>query len=247
MPILDSTAKVALSGSVFSPAYFIRVDIDSPPMRFTTFGADQVISGSGDSELDGTYVAWAGQLLQVGDISFSENGSDTLTLALSGIVTIDTDLLNDIGDRSKWQGKLFRIWCRLYDELGVTPQGAIFPLYTGYMSSVKIVAAPEEQLIQVSIENWRAAFSQASNRTYLDQKDYDATDTSAQATIAAANGMRRDTGGAKDGGTIPGGTNPNVTPGFGWTGSGGYVAYTPYPDNQSVSYDNPSFTGTQKA
>lgn len=245
MPRPDATAKTALL-SHFAAAYYFRLDIDATPLRFTNFVADTTISASGDSELDGTYTAWGGQFLEVGDIANSDSGSDTLVVRLSGIVSIDTDLLNDIGDKTKWQGKLCRIWCRLYDETGVTPQGAIFALYTGYMSSVRIIAAPEEQAIELSIENWRAAFNQASNRTYLGQKDYDSADTSAQATLAAANGMRRDSGA----GAGPGGPAPPVAdsgggiigPGYG----GGFVSQTPYPDAPPQS-NNPDYTDTSLA
>lgn len=193
MPVLDSTAQAALESPALAVVYYIYANIDTG-LRFTTFGSETVISGSGDAELDGTYPAFGGQLLDVGDVSNSDSGSDTLTLRLSGITSIDSDLINDIGDRTKWQGRIFRIWFRCYDESGVTPQGAIVPLYTGYMSTVRIIGEPEMQAIEVGIENWLAAFSQASNRSYLNQKDYDAADTSAQATIAAANGLRRDTG-----------------------------------------------------
>lgn len=217
MPTMDSTAKTAAASTGFAAAYLIYLDLLGGALRFTTFGVDTVVSASGDSELDGTYPAFGGQLIDIGDISNSDSGSETRTITLSGIVSIDTTLLNDIGDRSKWQGRSCRIWCRLYDETGTTAQGAIFPLDTGYMSSVKIVTQPDQQIIQLSIENWRAAFNQASNRTYLGQKDYDSADTSAQATIAASNGLRRDGGAGAPGiGPGPGGNQP----GFGATGNG---------------------------
>jgi hypothetical protein len=200
MPRPDATAKAAIEGPAFASAYFLFLDFKDDPLRFTTFGQDTVVASSGDAELDGTYPAFGGRLVDVGDVSNSESGSDTLTITLSGIVSIDTDLLADIGDKSQWQGRLCRIWCRIYDENGVVPQGAIFPIYTGYMSSVRIASEPESQTLQLSVENWLAAFSQASNRSYLNQKDYDPADTSAQATIAASNGIRRETGGATSGG-----------------------------------------------
>lgn len=194
MPRPDATAKAALAGPAFAAVFYLWLDISGDPLRFTNFGQTTTISGSGDSELDGIYPAFGGQLLEIGDINNSDGGSDTLIVTLSGIVSMDTTLLNEIGNKALWQGRLCRIWCRLYDETGTTTQGAIFPLYTGYMSNVRVTAAPDEQAIQLSVENWRAAFHQPSNRTYLGQKDYDSADTSAQATIAASNGLRRDSG-----------------------------------------------------
>ena len=228
MPQPDATAIAALEGPALSVAYYIYANIDTG-LRFTTFGSETIISGSGDAELDGTYPAFGGQLLEVGDVNNSDGGSDTLVLRLSGITSIDSDLINDIGDRTKWQGRIFRIWFRCYDESGVSPQGAIVPLYTGYMSTVRITGEPKMQAIEIGIENWLAAFSQASNRSYLNQKDYDAADISAEATIAAANGMRRDTGatgpiggggfGGFTGGGTGGGGIGSAYGGFGGSGS----------------------------
>lgn len=226
MPTMDSTAKTAAAGSAFAAAYFIFLDIVGDPLRFTTFGVDTVVSASGDSELDGTYPAFGGQLIDIGDVSNSDSGSEAMTITLSGIVSIDTTLLNEIGDVTKWRGRTCRIWCRLYDETGVTAQGAIFPLYTGYASSVKIVTEPEQQVIQLSVENWRAAFNAPSNRTYQGQKDYDAADTSAAATLAASNGMRRDTGGAGAGAPgAPGDMGPGGNSGGSLSGNGVGGAY----------------------
>jgi hypothetical protein len=195
MPILDSTAQAAL-GDHFAVAWYIFLDLDGDPLRVTTFGQDTVFSSTGEVDLDGnTFVAFAGSLLDVGDVSNSESGSDTLLVTLSGIASIDTTLLADIGDKTKWQGRLCRIWFRLYDAAGVTPQGAIVSHYTGYMSSVRFVAAPKAQSLQLSVENYLAYTTQASNRSYLNQTDYDSADTSAAATIAAANGLRSHSGG----------------------------------------------------
>lgn len=243
MPRPDATAKTALASTAFSAVYLIWADFADGALRFTTYGQDTTVSASGDSELDGTYVAWAGQWLNIGDIDNSDGGSDTLTLTLSGIASIDSSLLNEIGDKSKWQGRACRIWCRLYDEAGASAQGAIFALYTGYMSSVRVVMAPEEQLIEVTLENWRAAFNAASNRTYLNQKDYDSADTSAQATISAANGRRRDSGGAD--GAFPNSGGYPDTGGWG-AGGGGVTNFTPYPDAPSQSL-NADFTDTSRA
>lgn len=213
MPDLDATAVTATQTG-FAAAYFLFLDITGDPLRVTTYGKDATFSATGDSDLDGTYTAFGGQLLDFGAISNSESGSDTFTITLSGIVSMDTALINDIGDKSLWQGRLCRVWMQLYDPTGVTEQGAIVPLKLGYMSSVSIGGRPGDQSITLSVESWLAAFNQASNRSYLNQKDYDASDTSAQATIAASNGLRRDSGA----GTGPGVTTPGISGGGGGVG-----------------------------
>jgi hypothetical protein len=205
MPTLDSSAEAALVGSVVAPAFFIFLDVSGDPIRFTTFGSDCTFSSTGDADLDGnTFTAFGGSLVDVGDVTNSESGSETLNITLSGIVGLDSDLLNDIGDKSLWQGRLCRLWFQLYDETGVTPQGAIAAYYTGYMSSVRITAAPKSQTISLSVENYLAYTTQASNRSYLNQKDYDSADTSAAATLTAANGVHR-TSGASSGAPAPSG------------------------------------------
>lgn len=210
MPSLDATAKAALNDH-FAPAWFIYLDISGDPLRITTLGQDVTFSGTGDADLDGnTFVAFGGKLLDVSEVSNTEGGSETLTVTLSGIVSMDTELVNAIGDKTLWQGRPCRIWCQIYDESGVTPQGAIWDEYTGYMSSVSFSAAPEGQTIRLSVENYLSFHAQASNRSYLNQNEYDAADTSAAATIAAANGLRRGTGafsGELDWRSVPGENN----------------------------------------
>jgi len=201
VPDLDSTAIAAVEGD-FAPGWFIYLDINGDPLRVTNVGVDVAFTGTGDADLDGfTFTSFGGQLLDVGDISNSDSGSDTLSITLSGIVNLDTTLINEIGDKTLWQGRTCRVWMHAYDTTGATAQGAVSPFYTGYMSSVRIVAAKDGQAIQLSVENWLTAFNAASNRSYLNQKDYDSSDTSAAATIAASNGLRRDSGaGAGSGG-----------------------------------------------
>jgi hypothetical protein len=196
MPNLDSAARAAVVGH-FAPAWFIYLDIAGDPLRVTTFGQDVPFASTGDADLDGhTFTAFGGSLLDVSDVSNSESGSDTLQITLSGIVGLDTSLLNDIGDKTKWQGRTARIWFQLYDETGVTAQGGIVQHYTGYMSSVSFNARPEEQTLTLSVENYLAYMAQASNRSYLRQKDYDPADNSAAATMSAANGLQRSSGAA---------------------------------------------------
>ena len=206
MPDLDSTAQAAVE-TTFAPGWFIFLDVDGDPVRVTNVGADVAFVSTGDADLDGfTFTSFGGPNLAVGDISNSDSGSDTFQITLSGILNLDTALLNAIGDKTKWQGRVGRVWMHAYDETGTTPQGAIAHFETGYMSSVRIVSSPGgdgqngTQAIIASLENWLAAFNAASNRSYLNQKDYDSADTSAAATIAASNGTMRN-GGAASGST----------------------------------------------
>jgi hypothetical protein len=191
VPPFDATAAAAVdaAASGIAPAWFIFLDIVGDPIRAANYSKPVTFASTGDSDLDGnTFGIVAGQeVISVGDVALGDGGSDTLNVTLSGLASIDATLLAAIGDRTKWQGRLARIWMAVCDVNGVQ-QGVIVPWYTGYMVSVDIGPSPTTQTIQLHIENYLAAFSQASNRSYLGQKDYDPADNSAAATLAAANG-----------------------------------------------------------
>lgn len=188
MPTVDATALTGLGQTVVQPAYFIWLDFVGGAVRMTNWGpGDVTIAASGDSEFDGTYEAQDPTLLSVGDVSNQTGGSETLTVSLSGIVGIDTSVLNIIGDRTKWYRRTARLWMRVHDEAG-TQQGAVVPFYTGYMIDVRIVPKPETQTIEVECENYLSIMRDASRRTYLDQGLFDAADISAKATVGSASG-----------------------------------------------------------
>jgi hypothetical protein len=75
----------------------------------------------------------------------------------------------------------------LYDE-NLNRVGNVWRFYTGIMSTATIRPSPDNQSIEIQIESYLASLTQASNRTYLDQKQFDSGDLSADAAIAIANG-----------------------------------------------------------
>jgi hypothetical protein len=97
-------------------------------------------------------------------------------------------VLTTIGNRANWQGRVARLWRVIRDGQNVQ-QGGFQHYYTGYMTALNIEGSGETQTITVTIETYLAAFSAASNSTYLDQERYDAGDLSARAAIAIANGI----------------------------------------------------------
>lgn len=209
--MVDATTQAALEASVVNWRALIYADIDGDPLRATTGLYDRTISGSGDTELDGTYESYSHQVIDVGPVRHNETGSDTVSVTLNGIlVNLDpilerdgdpiydryaesvlvrtSDLLNTIGDKTRWQGRSARLWfyCVDADE---TQIGSIVPYYTGYMNDIVIAGSPDQQRIVLTIENYLASLSGAQNKTYMMQNLYDAGDLSANATLGAANGM----------------------------------------------------------
>ena len=220
MPLLHEDTQALLdSYDPARPIFFAFLDFDGDPVRVTTAGYSVAFSGTGDPDLDGkTYSALDPRFIDVGEVGYREGGSETLTCSLSGILGLDSDTLSLIGDRSKWQGRPARLWVLLKDEAG-TQQGAVAPYYSGYMSEVEILPAPDEQTIRLRIEHYLAALNTASNRTYLSQSRFDAADQSAKASTGAANAGKAGPGAA----TVPGGTYG----GAGGSGGGGGAQLDP--------------------
>lgn len=223
--MVDATTQAALEASVVNWRALIYADIDGDVLRATTGLYDRTISGSGDAELDGTYESYSHNIIDVGPVRHNETGSDTVTITLNGIlVNLDpilnrngdpiydrysesvlvrtSDLLNVIGDKTRWQGRSARLWFYCVDE-NETQIGSIVAYYTGYMNDIVIAGSPSEQRIALTIENYLASLSGAQNKTYMMQNLYDAGDLSANATLGAANGM----GSGSGSGLVTGGSS----------------------------------------
>jgi hypothetical protein len=146
-------------------------------------------AGTGDEDLDGfTFEAVDARVVSVSDVKAKEGGSDTLTLTLSGLAGVDGDTMSAIANRANYQGRDARLWKAMLDPVELTTIGQIWPYYTGYMAVPKISGDKASQTISLEIETYLAFFSQASNRTYLDQLSFDPGDHSAELAIAIANG-----------------------------------------------------------
>jgi hypothetical protein len=219
--VVDATTQAALEGSILNWRALIYADIDGDVLRATSGLYDRTISGSGDSELDGTYESYDHNMVEVGPVKHNETGSDTVTISLNGILVSfnpilerdedpiydrsggsvlarTTDLLNVIGDKTRWQGRAARLWFYCVDE-NEAQVGSIVPYYTGYMNDLVITGSPEAQKITMTIENYLASLSGAPGKTYMMQNLFDSGDLSANATLGAANGLG---GGGSGGGGV---------------------------------------------
>lgn len=185
----DAAGTAALGRQVIRPVFFAFLDILGDPLRACTAGRSFEIAGTGDPDLDGfVYDGIDPTVVDIGPVRAKDGGSDAVTAKLSGLVTLDNELLNIIGNPANWQSRTARLWRMIRDEDGVQ-RGAIQHYYTGWMTALSIVGDPDQgQTISVTIESYLAAYSAASNRTYQDQELFDPGDLSARATIAIANG-----------------------------------------------------------
>jgi hypothetical protein len=186
--MVDATTQAALEATVVNWRVLIYADFVGDVLRGTSGLYDKTISGSGDSELDGTYESFNHDLIQVSPVKHNEQGADTVSISMSGLVVNNNDFLNLIGDKAKWQGRIARLWFYCVDE-DENQVGSIVPYYTGYMNEVGINGNPSTQTVTLTIENYLVSIAGAQNKTYLIQNIFDAGDLSAETSIAAANGM----------------------------------------------------------
>ena len=214
----DATATAALQGEVIKPVWFAFLDIVGDPVRANTSGADVTPTGTGDADLDTLpYIGISGAFVSISPVKFAPGGSESVTAELSGIPGLDDDTIAQLGDPANWRGRDARLW-RVIRNAANVQQGAFHNYYTGKMIGLSHSGSASEQKIRVTIESYLAVFSQASNRTYMDQSRYDAGDNSAAAAIAIANGNY--TGAGATPGMTPspsGGTNSW------WRAGGGQV------------------------
>lgn len=188
MSLPDTTHAAALDADIIKPVFFAWLDIDTDPVRANTSGADITPTGTGDTDLDGfEFIGITGDLVDVSPVRYKEGGSESVTAQLSGLAGLDDDVLALIEDPANWRGREARLWKIVRDAENVQ-QGGFHAYYTGRMTALRHSGSSTGQMLTVTIESYLATFSEASNRTYLDQERYDSGDLSAQAAIAIANG-----------------------------------------------------------
>lgn len=188
MPGPDANAQAALRSPVVRPAYLGFLDILDDPIRVTTAPYGIAPTGLGDDDLDGhTFSAVDPELIGVGKVTMKEGGAETVTVTLSGLIGIDAVLMNAIGDKSRWQGRVARLWQVQMNASG-DAVSAIWPFFTAYMTVPKIVGDRTGQTITLELESYLSFLTAASGRSYLSQADFDPGDLSAAATITCANG-----------------------------------------------------------
>lgn len=186
----DLATIAALGAEVVRPAFLGWLDFAGDPIRATTWETSLAITGSGDSDLDGhEFSAVDPRFINVGPVKRQTGGSDTVTVSLSGIVGPDSELLDVLGDETRWKGRFCRLWFVLKHEDG-TNVGGFVPYFKGRMVDYSIDCKPTTQTVNLLVETYLAMLTDASNRTYLDQADFDPNDQSAGLTLAVANGAK---------------------------------------------------------
>lgn len=189
MSIPDPTHAAALDEPIIKPVFFAWLDILGDPVRANTSGRDITPTATGDPDLDDElFDGISGDFVNISPVRYKAGGSESVTAELSGIPGLDDDTLALLADKTNWQGRDARLW-RIVRNASNVQQGGFHAYYTGKMVALSHGGSPGDGLrLSVTIEGYLSAFSEASNRTYLDQSRFDAGDESARAAIAIANG-----------------------------------------------------------
>ena len=187
-PDVDAQAALAADRRrVFSYAF---LDINGDPQRVTDGPYSVTFSGTGDEDLDGfTFTAIDATFVSVSDVHQKEGGGDTVTCTLSGLASLDDELMTTLGNRANFMRRDARFWRQMRHPDTLQPIGAIWHHHTGVMSAPKHTGDGTSGILQLEVESYLTYFAGPSNRTYLDQSRYDPGDKSADLSIAIANGV----------------------------------------------------------
>lgn len=210
MSVPDPVHAAALDEPIIKPVFFAWLDLDGDPIRANTSGKNITPAATGDSDLDGhEFLGIDAKFVSISAVRYRPGGSESVTAELSGIPGIDDDTLALLADRANWQSRDARLW-RIVRNAANVQQGGYHAYYTGKMTNLSHGGAPADGLkLTVTIEGYLSAFSEASNRTYLDQARYDSGDESARAAIAIANGNYGNAPSITTGPGRPGPLGPN--------------------------------------
>lgn len=186
MPLPDTLAKTGLQSKVQRLSRLGFFDFVGDPLRSTDYPYDISFVGNPDAELNGSYFPMDKSIIEIGPISHNKENSDTLTVTLSGLISLDATMMTYLGNRANWFGRQAIIWFMVSNEAAST-YGQPWRHYTGRIVNVTYEGDGESSRVTVHVENYLANISQAANKTYLSQQEFDPADRSAAASIAAVN------------------------------------------------------------
>lgn len=188
MSLPDATASAALSADIIKPIFFAWLNILGDPVRANTSGADVTPTGTGDNDLDDyEFIGISGEIVEISPVRYAQGGSNSVIATLSHIPGLDDVMIALLGDPANWRGRDARLW-RVIRNAADVQQGGFHGYYTGKIVKLVHSGSAQGQILSVTIESYLAVFSEASNRSYMDQERYDPGDLSARAAVAIVNG-----------------------------------------------------------
>ncbi|OAN51854.1 MULTISPECIES: hypothetical protein [Sphingobium] len=185
----------ALEASGIQTALMGYLDFASEPCRLWTGWTTIQPMGSGDIYLDNFVFdpIENGVPIQIGENTFSYQGSDELEIALAVPDTTPDALVAASLDSAEYKGRRAIIWRALM----ISPANATTPavwsfrrVRSGAMDKLAISFDGQQRVFKLTIESHSAAITNASASTYLDQPLYDPADTSQAYAVSIANDPR---------------------------------------------------------
>lgn len=169
------------------------MDIAGDPLRYAISPAPLILPPTSilddpDPDFDGQHFETISQpgMIDISAVTHGDGGAESVTFTLSGALEIDSPLMNELSDPSKFWGRQVKMWLIRLDE-NYQPTHAR-PHYVGYMSVPSYYfqpgsdGEPAQQTIQMATENYLALIgSGAPARSLMSSPDPDDMAASASA------------------------------------------------------------------
>ncbi|MBB5709446.1 hypothetical protein [Sphingomonas xinjiangensis] len=183
----------ALEAAGITTAILGSLEFKSETVNVWTGAHPLTISGSADTSLDGkTFDPLVhGVVLNIGDNAYSMSGSEALKIALAIPSAPSEAIAAASVYPEEYQGRNATLWRALMiapPGVGTPPTWVFRRIRSGAMDTVEISNDGQAHTFTLSIEGHASLISNATNSTYMDQKRFDAADTSQDYVAACANG-----------------------------------------------------------
>ena len=208
----------ALAEKGITTAQLLRLEFRSETLFVWTGGYAITPTSSGDTKLDGnTFAAFAsGTPVDIGDNSYSTQGSNALTLSLSLPASLPDVLQLAEIDESEYLARPAYMWrAVMVAQAGLaTPATWLFKrVRTGVIDTLVFGADGSSFNAKLTIGSHASYISAASQSRYSDQRRFDPNDTSQdyQYTVTGTQAISNAPSYASNGNTGAGGGNFGIT------------------------------------
>ncbi len=190
---MTPTLLDAVKAPVITSYVAARLEFANETLFLWTGGHPIQPTGSGDSLLDGNVFEPVanGVAIEIGDNTFSYSGSDEFTISLAVPASPNVTLAAAEALPAEYLTRPATIWRAILipqaDPLA-QPVWMFRRVRSGAMDKVEILNDGRSHKFTLTIESHQSLVSNATNQTYLDQKNYDPTDTSQDYAASIANG-----------------------------------------------------------
>lgn len=174
---LDAATQAAVTAKTIYPAWVIRLDILGDPVQVWTGRGPLTLTGTGDSALDGYTFEGIGLIGEIGEVTDTREGSDTLRLGLPGVDLQDDALRQVVFDQRTWQFRRAWMWIVLLDANGAVV-GKPIRVKSGRMDRMNHQEDGGVGKITLEVESHQSYASEALFTRYSENKEIDSTDTS---------------------------------------------------------------------